>query len=60
MLRGQGDEQAIKIYADSFNKDKEFYAFIRSMEAYSNTLADPQTQLILSPDSEFFRYFDDK
>ena len=59
-LRGQGDEEAIKIYADAFNKDKEFYAFIRSMEAYSNTLADPETQLILSPDSEFFRYFEDK
>ena len=59
-LRGQGDEEAIKIYANAFNKDKEFYAFIRSMEAYSNTLADPETQLILSPDSEFFRYFEDK
>lgn len=60
MLRGQGDEEAIKIYANAFNKDKEFYAFIRSMEAYSNTLADPETQLILSPDSEFFRYFENK
>lgn len=60
MLRGQGDEEAIKIYAEAFNKDKEFYAFIRSMEAYSNTLADPDTRLILSPDSEFFRYFEDK
>ena len=59
-IRGQGDEQAIKIYADAFNKDKEFYAFIRSMEAYTNTLADPDTKLILSPDSEFFRYFEDK
>ncbi len=57
-LRGEGDEQAIKIYAEAFNKDKEFYAFIRSLEAYSNTLADPNTQLILSPDSEFFRYFE--
>lgn len=57
-LRGQGDEESIKIYADAFNKDKEFYSFIRSMEAYSKTLADPQTQLILSPDSEFFKHFD--
>lgn len=56
-LRGTGDNEAIKIYANAFNKDKEFYAFIRSMEAYSNTLADPDTQLILSPDSAFFRYF---
>ena len=59
-LRGQGDEEAIKIYTDAFNKDEEFYAFIRSMEAYSETLADPETQLILSPDSEFFRYFKNK
>ncbi|MGB0720503.1 MAG: protease modulator HflC [Bdellovibrionales bacterium] len=57
-LKGQGDEEAIKIYADAFNKDKDFYGFIRSMEAYSNTLADPNTQLILSPDSAFFRYFE--
>lgn len=60
ILRGEGDEEAIKIYADAFNKDKDFYAFIRSMEAYSNTLADPDTQLILSPDSDFFRYFGDR
>lgn len=56
-LRGQGDEEAIKIYAEAFNKDKEFYSFIRSMEAYSKTLSDPETQLILSPDSPFFKHF---
>lgn len=57
VLRGDGDKEAIKIYADAFNKDKEFYAFIRSMEAYKNTLSDPGTRLILSPESDFFRYF---
>lgn len=57
IIRGEGDNQAIKIYADAFNKDKEFYGFIRSMEAYKNTLADPETQLILSPDSDFFKHF---
>lgn len=57
ILRGEGDKEAIKIYADAFNKDKDFYAFIRSMEAYRNTLSDPDTRLILSPDSDFFRYF---
>ncbi len=56
-LKGEGDKTAIKIYADAFNQDKEFYSFIRSMEAYKNTLSDPATQLILSPDSPFFRYF---
>ena len=58
ILKGEGDKEAIKIYADAFNKDKEFYSFIRSMEAYTNTLSDPQTQLILSPNGEFFKHFD--
>lgn len=60
ILRGEGDNEAIKIYADAFNKDKEFYGFMRSMEAYRNTLADPETRLILSPDSDFFRFFRDR
>ncbi len=57
VLKGEGDKEAIKIYADAFNKDKEFYSFIRSMEAYKNTLANPETQLILSPNSDFFKHF---
>lgn len=57
IIRGEGDEIAIKTYAEAFNKDKDFYSFFRSMEAYRNTLADPETRLILSPDSEFFRHF---
>lgn len=60
IIRGQGDQESIKIYADAFNKDKEFYAFIRSMDAYRNTLSDSETRLILSPNSDFFRYFDTK
>lgn len=59
IIKGQGDKQAIKTYADAFNKDKEFYSFIRSLEAYKNTLADSNTQMILSPDSAFFRYLDE-
>ncbi len=58
ILRGEGDKESIKIYADAFNKDAEFYGFMRSMEAYKNTLADPDTRLILSPDSDFFKYFE--
>lgn len=57
ILRGEGDKDAIGIYAAAFNKDKEFYGFMRSMEAYSNTLASPETRLILSPDSAFFKHF---
>ncbi|MFN3701615.1 MAG: protease modulator HflC [Alphaproteobacteria bacterium] len=60
IMRGQGDNEAIKIYADAFNKDAEFYAFFRSMEAYKNTLATPDTRLILSPNSDFFRYFQER
>lgn len=56
ITKGEGDKLAIKIYANAFNKDKEFYAFLRSMEAYKNTLANPETRMILSPDSEFFKY----
>jgi len=59
MVKGQGDKEAIRIYAEAFNKDKEFYSFIRSMEAYKNTLSDPETQMILSPESDFFRHFQD-
>lgn len=57
ITRGQGDEESIRIYASAFNKDKDFYGFIRSMEAYRNTLSDSETKLILSPDSEFLRFF---
>lgn len=58
IIRGEGDNVAIQTYTKAFNKDKEFYSFIRSMEAYKNTLADPDTRLILSPKSEFFKHFD--
>jgi len=57
IARGKGDETAIRTYAAAFNKDKDFYDFTRSMEAYKNTLANPETRLILSPDSPFFKYF---
>jgi membrane protease subunit HflC len=57
-LRGDGDSGAIKIYADSFNQDPEFFAFYRSMEAYRNALGGEGTTFVLSPDSDFFRFFD--
>ena len=60
ILKGQGDNEAISIYAEAFNVDQEFYSFIRPMEAYKKTMANPQTRLILSPDSEFFKHFKDK
>ncbi len=57
ILRGQGDALSIKIYADAFGQDEEFFAFYRSMQAYRKTFTDDGTSLVISPDSEFFRYF---
>ncbi|MGC6537666.1 MAG: protease modulator HflC [Candidatus Puniceispirillaceae bacterium] len=59
-LRGSGDSQAISIYADSFGKDEEFFAFYRSMEAYRKSIGEAPTSMVLSPDSSFFRFFKDK
>jgi modulator of FtsH protease HflC len=53
--RGQGDASAVKIFADAYGKDPEFYQLVRTLEAYRNSITDGTT-LILSPNSEFFRY----
>ena len=58
-LRGEGDSQAIKIYADAFNQDSEFFAFYRSMQAYRKSIGSEDTTLVISPNSDFFRYFGD-
>ena len=55
-LRGEGDAQSAKIYAETFSKDPEFYSFLRSMDAYRNSFNSKQDVLILEPDSEFFKY----
>jgi membrane protease subunit HflC len=54
-VRGNGDARATKIYADAFNRDREFYAFMRSMEAYKNSLK-TGTTVILSEKSDFLKY----
>jgi len=54
-VRGDGDARATKIYADAFNNDREFYAFMRSMEAYKNSLK-TDTTVILSEKSDFLKY----
>jgi membrane protease subunit HflC len=56
-LRGEGDAQAIRIYADAFGRDPQFFAFYRSMEAYRQALGTGSTTMVLTPDSDFFRYF---
>lgn len=57
ILRGEGDRLAIKIYADAFGQDPEFFRFYRSMQAYRKALSGDDTTMVLSPDSEFFRFF---
>lgn len=55
-LRGQGDAEAAAIYASAFNKDPEFYAFTRSLQAYKTSLDGKSDLMILDPGSEFFHY----
>ncbi|MDA0231090.1 MAG: protease modulator HflC [Proteobacteria bacterium] len=57
IVRGQGDALAVKIFADAFDQDEDFFSFYRSMQAYERALGADDTTLVLSPDSEFFRFF---
>ena len=57
IMKGEGDGQRNKIFADAFGKDPEFFAFYRAMQAYEKALIGGETSLILSPDSEFFKFF---
>lgn len=58
ILRGEGDAEALRIFAEAVGQDPEFFAFYRSMRAYRKALADGATSFVLSPKSEFFRFFD--
>jgi membrane protease subunit HflC len=55
IARGQGDAEATRIYAEAYGGDAEFYAFMRSLEAYRKSIGE-ETTLVLSPQSEFFQY----
>jgi len=57
IMKGEGDGQRNKIFADAFGRDPEFFAFYRAMQAYEKALIGGETSLILSPDSEFFKFF---
>jgi membrane protease subunit HflC len=56
ILRGQGDADSTKLYADAYNQDPEFFNFYRSLQAYNEAFSGNDTTMVLSPDSEFFRY----
>ena len=59
IIRGQGDAKRNAIFARAFGQDPEFFNFYRSMLAYKEALIDNETSLILSPNSDFFRFFND-
>jgi membrane protease subunit HflC len=56
-IRGEGDATSAKTYADSYNQDREFYSFYRSMKAYTVSFGNNQDMILLSPESDFFKYF---
>jgi modulator of FtsH protease HflC len=56
-IRGAGDAEKNRVFAEAFGKDPDFFAFYRSMQAYESALQSGDTRMLLSPDSEFFRYF---
>lgn len=57
ILRGEGEAEQTRILADAFGQDQDFFAFYRSMQAYRDALPADTTRVLLSPNSEFFRYF---
>lgn len=59
IIRGQADAKRIAIYATAYGKDPEFFAFTRSLTAYVTALAGSTTTMVLSPTSDFFRYFNE-
>ena len=58
-IRGDGDAEATRVYADAFNQDPEFYSFTRSLRAYQDSFQGSGDIMLLQPDSEFFRYLKD-
>lgn len=56
IIRGAGDARAAEIYANAYNKDAEFYAFYRSIDAYKSSMGKSGDLLVLDPNNEFFRY----
>jgi membrane protease subunit HflC len=57
IMKGEGDGQRNKIFAGAFGRDPQFFAFYRAMQAYETALIGGETSMVLSPDSEFFKFF---
>ena len=58
-IRGEGDAERNRIFADAYGRDPGFFSFYRSMQAYEAGLRPNDTRLVIKPDSDFFRYFGD-
>lgn len=58
-IRGKADAEAAKIYAETYNKNPEFYAFLRSLDAYKASFKNSEDIMVIKPDSDFFKYFKD-
>lgn len=58
-IRGEGDGERNRVFNDAFGRDPEFFAFYRSMQAYERALPGNNTQMVISPESDLFRYFGD-
>ncbi|RAI59916.1 protease modulator HflC [Roseicella frigidaeris] len=56
-LRGEGEQMAIRIFAEAYSKDPDFFQFWRTMQAWRDAFADGESRMLLSPDSDFFKYF---
>ena len=56
-IRGEGDGERNKIFNEAYSRDPDFFAFYRSMQAYEAGMSSKDTRMVLSPDSDFFRYF---
>lgn len=59
ITRGEGDAERNRIFAEAFSKDEGFFDFYRSMEAYRQSLTNTDTTMVITPNSEFFRFFQD-
>ncbi|MBC7312687.1 MAG: protease modulator HflC [Rhizobium sp.] len=59
ILRGQGDAERNRVFAEAFGRDEAFFEFYRSMRAYTGALSNTGSTMVLSPDSDFFRFFND-
>ena len=58
-VRGEGDGERNRVFAEAYGRDPDFFAFYRSMQAYETGLRHNDTRMVLRPDSDFFKYFAD-